>query len=201
MNIIPLFPTPIGQVSDFITDDERLELIKFIKNTKHVEHGSIRGDGVSTFNNNSYGVSKNLKDRLEQQVNNYAQEYGVSPNLTLDNIWSNIQNVGSVLDEHYHANSIVSGALYLNVNDSCYLTFHNPNPYIYFTEIVEHNPCNFEWQRYFVKNGDLILFPSWLKHGHHDHVNTMDNRMVISFNTNFFKKKQQPKPQPRGFGQ
>ena len=191
MNITPLFPTPIGQVSDFITEDERIELIKSIKNTKHVEHGAILGNGTSTHNFLDISTllsslnNKNIKYRLEQQVNKYAEAYGVSPNLKIDNIWSNIQNVGSVLDEHAHASSIVSGALYLNVNDSCHLTFHNPNPYINFTDFDVGNPFNFSWQKYYVKNGDLILFPSWLKHGYHKHVNTMDNRMVISFNTNF----------------
>ena len=183
MNIIPLFPIPLGQVSNFITDTERLELIEVIKNAEHVEHRAILGDGFSTWSRVPSTSNEPIKDRLEHQVNNYARAYGISPNLSLDNVWSNIQNAGSVLDEHYHPNSIVSGALYLNVDDSCYLTFHNPNPYIYFTDIVEYNSCNYQWQKYYVKNGDLILFPSWLKHGHHLHVNTMDNRMVISFNT------------------
>ena len=86
-----------------------------------------------------------------------------------------------MLDEHYHPNSIVSGALYLNVDDSCYLTFHNPNPYIYFTDIVEYNSCNYQWQKYYVKNGDLILFPSWLRHSVPS--NPTEKRYTISFNT------------------
>ena len=72
MNITPLFPTPIGQVSDFITEDERIELIKSIKNTKHVEHGAILGNGTSTHNFLDISTllsslnNKNIKYRLEQ---------------------------------------------------------------------------------------------------------------------------------------
>jgi len=192
MNIRALFPTPIGQVSNFINEDERLKLFKDITSVKHESHGAIVGNGVSSHSSDRVQdfpsfIDKNIKNRLTYQVNQYAMRYGIGSNLEVSNIWSNIQNSGSVLNEHCHPNSLISGALYLNVNDSCYLTFHNPNPYIYFTDFVEDNPCNFKWQRFFVKNGDLILFPSWLKHGHHSDVNTMDNRMVISFNTNYDK--------------
>ena len=51
MDIVPLFPTALGKVSNFITDKERIQLIKSIKDTKHVNHGAIRGDGVSTHDN------------------------------------------------------------------------------------------------------------------------------------------------------
>jgi len=183
MNIFTLFPTPIGKVSDFITDDERLELIKSIKDTKHAEHGAIKGDGFSTFHTSFNGLDKNIKDRLEQQVNDYAKIYGMEPNLKINNLWSNIQNEGSVLEEHSHPDSHVSGALYINVDDSCFISFHNPNPYIYFTTIDDRNPFNYEWQNILVNNGDLILFPSWLKHGNHRDINRMNGRIVISFNT------------------
>ncbi len=183
MNIIPIFPTPIGQVFNFITNDERIELIKSIKDTKHVEHNAIKGDGSSTFYTSFKGLNKNIKNRLEQQVNDYAKTYGMKPNLKIINIWSNIQNDGSVLEEHYHPGSYVSGALYINVDDSCSISFHNPNPYIYFTRFEDKTSFNYEWQSFLVNNGDLILFPSWLKHGNHKDINRMNGRMVISFNT------------------
>tara|TARA_X000000368_G_C22946690_1_gene674685 strand:- start:134 stop:721 length:588 start_codon:yes stop_codon:yes gene_type:complete len=193
MDIMPLFPTALGKVSNFITEKERLKLTKSIKDTKHDDHGAILGDGASTHDPldlsrlPSSVINKNIKNRLLEQVNKYAQAYGIRRNLKLDNIWSNIQNAGSALEEHYHPQSIISGALYLNVDDSCSITFHNPNPYIYFTYFVERNPFNYEWYKFSVNNADLILFPSWLKHGHHGHVNTMDNRMVVSFNSYYGK--------------
>ena len=187
MDIVPLFPTALGKVSNFITDKERIQLIKSIRDTKHVNHGAIRGDGVSTFNSNTSVVNKDILNRLQGQCNEYARKYGAKDNLKLDNIWSNIQNSNSVLDEHCHPQSIISGALYLNVDDSCSITFHNPNPYIYFTYFMERNPFNYEWYKFSVNNADLVLFPSWLRHGYYNHVNTMDNRMVVSFNTYYEK--------------
>ena len=189
MNITPLFPTALGTISNFINEDERLKLFKSITGVKHEPHGAIIGNGVSShkFKDSPNFIDENIKNRLEYQVNKYAMIYGMGSNLKVNNIWSNIQNSGSALNEHCHPNSFISGALYINVNDSCSITFNNPNPYIHFTDIVENNPGNFKWQRCFVRNGDLILFPSWLKHGHHSHVNTMNNRMVISFNANYDK--------------
>ncbi len=182
-----LFPISLGTISNFVNEDERLKLFKDITSVKHKSHESIIGNGVSSHRSDRMQdfpsfINKNIKNRLIDQVSKYGMVYGVGNNLKVYNIWSNIQNSGSILNEHSHPNSIVSGALYINVNDSCSITFHNPNPYIYFTHFVERTAFSFEWQQYPVKNGDLLLFPSWLKHGHHDHVNEMDNRVVISFN-------------------
>ena len=186
MNITPLFPISLGTISNFVNENERLKLFKYITSVKHEPHGVIRGDGVTTFPGNikfSNFIDKNIKNRLEDQVNKYGMIYGVGNNLKVNNIWSNIQNSGSILNEHCHPKALISGALYINVNDSCSVTFHNPNNYIYFTHIVERTPFSYEWQKIPVKNGDLLLFPSWMRHGHHDHVNEMDNRVVISFNS------------------
>lgn len=185
MDIIPLFPNALGKISNFISEDERLVILKSIMNVKYKPHDSIVGDGVSSYDlKNSYNfIKENIKNRLENKINEYAKVYGISHTVKLDNIWCNIQNSGSVLEEHSHPNSYISGALYINVNDSCFLTFHNPNPYLYFTHIIERTTFSFEWYKYPVKNCDLLLFPSWLRHGHHKHINEMDNRIVVSFNS------------------
>ena len=44
------------------------------------------------------------------------------------------------------------------------------------------NHYNYEWYKIEVKNCQLVLFPSWLKHGKNDDINQMDDRMVVSFN-------------------
>ena len=184
MDIIPLFPNALGKISNFISEDERLVIMKSIMNVKHKPYVTISGDAVSSYNlKYSYDfIEKNILNRLENKINEYARVYGISDTLKLDNIWSNIQNSGSVLEEHSHPNSYISGSLYINVNDSCSLTFHNPNPYLYFTNFIERTAFSFEWYKYPVKNCDLLLFPSWLRHGHHKHINQMNNRIIVSFN-------------------
>ena len=181
MNILPLFPTPIGSIHNFITEKERLKLFKDIKNTVHFPHGSIKGDGYSTHEKPDYCIDKNIVERIHDVANKYSEQYGNEP-LRLEKVWSNIQNSGSILTEHCHPNSIVSGALYINVSDDDKLWFHNPNPYITFMHKHIETPYNFDSYWIPVKNCELVLFPSWLKHGKYDEVIKIDDRIVVSFN-------------------
>ena len=182
MNIKPLFSVPIGYTHDFITEKERLELYKSIKSLTHIPHNAIKGNGNSTHGLDVNFLPKKIKNRVQDAVDEYTKEYG-SPSVKITTIWSNIQNSGSTLDEHTHPRSIISGALYINVGDKSELCFHNPNPYIGFTLFKENrNHYNYEWYKIEVKNCQLVLFPSWLKHGKNDDINQIDDRMVVSFN-------------------
>ena len=182
MNILPLFPTAIGKVYKFITEKERLELMASIEKISHTSHGAIKGDGFSTHTKPNLCVDKSIIQRLQDAGEVYSQEYGNGPIILVD-MWSNIQNIGSILTEHCHPTSIISGALYINVDETCKLYFHNPNPYVHFIASKTSTSFNYQNQWIPVKNCQMILFPSWLKHGNNREVNTMNNRTVISFNT------------------
>ena len=181
MNIKPLFAVPVGYTYDFIKERERLELYKSIKSLTHIPHKALKGNG-----NSRHGLDVNflptmIKNRIQHAVDEYAQEYGISP-VKIDKIWSNIQDVGSTLHEHTHQQSLISGALYINVDETCKLYVHNPNPYVIFTRFEERNQYNFDWYSIEVRNCQLVLFPSWLKHGKNNEINQMDDRVVVSFN-------------------
>ena len=185
MNIVPLFPTPIAKFSNFITSEERVKLYQRIKKTKHHRFGAIVGDGFSTYSETKKApevVDNNIKKRIQNAVDEYNKEYGARP-CKISNMWSNIQNKGSILNEHTHTSSIISGGLYIKVDETCKLYFHNPNPYVNFTASKTSTCFNYQNQWIPVKNCQMILFPSWLKHGNNREVNTMDNRTVISFNS------------------
>ena len=182
MNITPIFPLPIGRVYNFITPKERLHLLKHIKSIPHFPNGAIEGDGSSTFDNPPNLLDRNIKDRLQLAVDEFTDMYGKIPTKIV-NIWSNIQNAGSRLKEHVHPDSIISGALYINVDQSCKLYVHNPNPYIEFSTKSKDTPYNYDNVSIDVENGELILFPSWLRHGNLSVINEMDERIVVSFNS------------------
>ena len=178
-----LFPVPIEVIPNAITDLETFYLKKRIKEIKHNHHQTIKGNGFSTHNpHETYPLlSSDIHVKLQSMVDDYNMKVGNVPSL-IQYVWSNIQNKNSVLKEHCHPQSLVSGAQYINVDEDCKLYFHNPNPYIYFTPREKVTPYNMEHQFLKVSNGTLILFPSWLRHGKDDEVNTMDDRIVISFN-------------------
>ena len=182
MNITPIFPTPIAYFFDFISSKERLDIWERIKNTPHYDHDEIQGNGFSTHSHNPHLLDKKIKDRIQSTLDEYNKTCGNYPSKISD-IWSNIQNKGSVLTEHSHPNSMISGALYINVDAESTLHFHNPNQYIYYTLKKEQTPYNFEHQWMPVKNCELVLFPSWLRHGNNKVINKMNERIVISFNS------------------
>ena len=187
MNVRPLFPTPVAYFPNFITSKERLEILKSIKNISHHSHSAIKGDGVSTHNPDSTSpkfLKGNIKQRVQDAIDEYSKETGYCSS-KVSGVWSNIQNAGSRLTEHTHPHSVVSGALYINVDDSCKITFHNPNPYPGICDRIADTPYNYQTQWFRVHNCELVLFPSWLKHGRYQDVNEMDERMVVSFNSCF----------------
>ena len=177
--IFPLFATPIFAISNFITEEERKDIYDSIKKVKHLPHTSIKGDGTSSHKAGVDFLDIKIKERIQSSLDEYSNGYGC-PYTNLDLIWSNIQNSGSILREHTHPNSLLSGALYINANDN--LFFHNPNPYVYFTPKDKATIFNNEYTKFPVKNCQLLIFPSWLRHGKNDLINEMDDRVVVSFN-------------------
>ena len=178
--IVPLFSTPLFVINDFITEEERVKIYHSIKKVNHLPHDAISGNGTSSHAKKVVEfLDEEIKERIQSALNEYSDGYGCY-RTKIDLIWSNIQMKGSVLNEHIHVNSLLSGALYINANDG--LVFHNPNPYVYTTPTDKHTDFNSEYNRFPVKNCQLLIFPSWLKHGKNDIINEMDDRVVVSFN-------------------
>ena len=181
--LIEAFPVPISHISNFINDEERVRLCDRLKNAKYHQHSALSGNASSTHyykKEINKDLGKQLLNRLEQSVNEYGKMFGLPP-LKIFNTWANIQNSSSVLKYHTHPNAEVSGALYLNITEQGgKLNFSTPNPYISNQFYLERNWYNYESFWIQPKNCDLVLFPGWLKHGSFD--NSMDNRVVVSFN-------------------
>lgn len=186
--ISPLFPTPITLVNDFISESERVVLLKKVLKIRHQHHSALIGDAFSSFD---YGeiikecVGESLINKINKQISTYSDlmGYGKREDIKLKSIWSNIQKKGSQLKRHRHPNSKITGALYLNINsNSSSIYFYNPNPYIYFDSYEKYNDYNCQYYKIIPLNSQLILFPSWLEHGSEEEKNNSESRVVISFN-------------------
>ena len=103
-------------------------------------------------------------------------------------MWANVNKVGHQHPQHVHANSFLSGVLYLQLpNGSGKTYFVDPRPA---TKVLsfefEKNPN--EWLS--SNNwgpppevGKLIIFPSWLPHGvDFAQTNSEEERISLSFN-------------------
>jgi uncharacterized protein (TIGR02466 family) len=183
MDMLDIFPTPIGIHEKFISEPQRIDLYHKIKNTSHEKHDTIRGDGISTHTNQNMIdiLDGDIQVKFKDCVIDYMNKFGLKRSLKLLNMWSNIQNKGSILRKHFHEGCVVSGAIYINVGDNSSITFHNPNPLMVYTERKSTNQYS-DKTKLFVKDGTLLLFPSWLQHGDDDETIDMDDRVVISFN-------------------
>jgi len=187
-----VFPVPVLTVKDFITEEERVTLLKEISSIDHSNHNALDGNASSTHSFDSkiihrlafkLDMLKDFKERLNNELNEFAKIYGLGK-VELENSWSNKQGKGSSLRRHCHPNSKISGALYINVDqDSSKLVFFNTNPYVKYEDYEELT--EFNWTTFYIQpvNCELVLFPSWLEHGSNEEVNNSEERVVISFNS------------------
>ena len=179
-----LFPTLVLYFPQFINSKECDKIFKLLKTKKLYDHRAVI-KGKSTHNPNS---DTNILSEISVDLNRPLQEYSDQSRIQIDNkinnSWFNIQDKESVLNDHAHPNSILSGGLYINVGKKVSkLYFHNPNPFVSYTNTKEPlNDYSYDWYSFNLKKGDLIIFPSWLKHGSNQDKNFYRNRTVISFN-------------------
>lgn len=195
MNVdnLNFFPILVTKVSEFLTKDECELILQNTDRSLFSNHDALVGDAYSTYltciENNCNAINDiekflpNLYDRLITVINQYTTKLGVEP-VKLDNAWMNIQSIGSTLVKHIHPMSVISGALYLKVDEnSSGILFENPNPYKNFLQVKAWNYYNYKTVWIQPKIGDLVLFPSWLEHGSYG-TNNSQERIVLSFNTN-----------------
>ena len=132
-----------------------------------------------------------LKNSILENLNIYLYKIikiKKNINFKLMNSWVNVHKKGDWAQEHEHSNSYISGIVYLDVfGNSGNLIFKKENnwtnifpkvPLIYFEEYNETNSTT--WT-YVPKNGDIYLFPSFLKHSVEKNLNKK-NRYSLAFN-------------------
>lgn len=181
--LLSLFPTPILIIYDFITEQERLNIFEKIIDTLHYEHECLSENAFSTHCNKTNNIlDASIVSRIEDEIDNFVEIYGISK-LKVANYWSNITRPGGQLLPHRHANSKLSGSLYINVDENSHrLYFSNPNQFNRFELFEKSNELNWHYYSIPPKNCQLIIFPSWLEHSSNGEKNNTDSRVVVSFN-------------------
>ncbi|MDT8429812.1 MAG: TIGR02466 family protein [Pseudomonadales bacterium] len=86
---------------------------------------------------------------------------------------------------HTHPNSIISGALYINLAARDGITFFRNEDNLWY-ELIRKEETYYNASRYFIATavGDVVLFPSHIRHGVHA-VSEDIERISLSFNTFF----------------
>ena len=192
-DIVPLFSTPLVKTNigrDFTKDELQLLLsdIPIWKNVK-IGMSNHRSKDLYLFNNFIEEL-KDIKNFCEHQLKNYLEEIeGTDTDiatLRITQSWLNNTKPQESHHPHFHANSYLSGILYI-----CCL----PNDNIVFSNRLygSYNNMEFPIKKTTVWNvrnlaqtvteGDLIIFPSWITHSVDLNEAKNRERISLSFNT------------------
>lgn len=186
-----LFPTLVHRYSDVLSPDQLATVRQHCLALEGRPHGSLLGDAQSTFDRRASFIQSleaahanlaGLTDSLTRLMDAYARELGFD-GARLTNSWFNVQRPGSLLKHHTHPDSRVSAALCIASDErSSKLYFENPNPLVGFAMADGRTEYNMEMARFALAPGELVLFPSWLKHGSGFEANQSELRVMVSLN-------------------
>lgn len=186
-----LFPTPVNYFTEVLSPEQLKIICRHCIAANKTDHDAFFGGAKSSFSKSSrlieelesqYKELTGLKKGLTTLFNEYGKELGFKQ-LSLTNSWFNVQYPGSILKHHVHPESKASAALCIVSDEkSSKLYLENPNPFLNFIRPDTYNENSFEFIKLNLAPGDLVLFPSWIKHGSGAEPNESEMRVVISIN-------------------
>ena len=181
-----IFPTPLYMFNRGIgiPESERKEFIEI-----------TGGGGLCRNTYNSTTINKcifdtrlgDIRSFCEESVGLYAEEI-LSPGADLEfyitQSWINVTRNGERHQKHCHQNSIVSGVYYHKTIESDSIVFIDPNESVKDRLQIlpkKYNIFNSNERILSIKDGDLVLFPSYLEH-YVDKNETKSERVSLAFN-------------------
>jgi len=184
-NILELFPTPVyySKLEKNFSKKE-LNLVFKLEQTK-ISHGKFTTNGRSQ---DSYVLNnlvfKNRKKEIFKHINHYFNKIlnikNLKPKITQS--WITYLDTYESFPPHTHANSFLSGVFYIKSNaniDS--ISFYKDQNFYLNPNFIEYNVYNSSSWRLPVNTLDIIIFPSFLKHG----ISTKEDkskRISLAFN-------------------
>jgi uncharacterized protein (TIGR02466 family) len=158
--------------------------LNYIKKIKLVENGTNKNfksiDSYILQNK----IFKNLKTFFEDSLKTYDEEiFNTNQKVSITQSWVNFNPKGSTHHEHMHPNSIVSGVFYFQVDSTMPpIVFNKTLNQNLKRQVNKFNEFNSENFLLPINSGELILFPSSLRHS--VPINTTNkDRISLSFNT------------------
>ena len=179
--LLQLFPTPLLIVPYEEPIDKELAYLKTISYREQQQNGNFRSDDSYLLRKEEL---KNIKNFLGESIDKFTKNVLQSKQrLVITQCWANRNPKGSKHHEHVHPNSIISGVMYFQINEKLPpIQFSKANQDGMKLEPIKYNYVNSESFMLPCKPGELILFPSSLKHS--VPINQGDeDRISVSFNT------------------
>jgi uncharacterized protein (TIGR02466 family) len=199
--LFSLFPTPVAKIN--ISNNKAfISSCISLKNTINKGNDNNKNRSTHYFSDDTYVLNKkqfkSLKNLITEKIawfTNVVLNFTGEPFITQS--WVNCNSPSQYTHLHAHPNSIVSGCLYLEVNDNNgIIQFHKYNDNVNSSTLYALRPksndvpVNYSYAEIFqyhikdikVKSGDLVLFPSYLLHSVPMN-NTRNDRWGLAFNS------------------
>lgn len=140
-----------------------------------------------------YDELNQVRENIEESATFAYQKllnYKKSGPMKITSAWFNLCQIGASQNKHSHANSLISGTLYLHADKHSEIVFHHPlstdslHPELYDEPDLSRNEFglkyHFKETAVAVSSGDCLFWPSQLRHGYSN--NKTPNRLTLSFN-------------------
>ena len=181
--ILNLWPTPIYIGEEEITD----ELLSYCESINY--NRMMSNNGYMSENKYVLNELTDLKKKLALHCNTYLQDnlkVNTNSSFYFLNSWIVKHNKGDYAQSHLHTNSLISGVYYINVpKDSGNIIFQKNYTNLFHSSInIEYNSLNETNSLEYtlnVKEGMILLFPSWLSHSVLENLN-QQTRYTLAFN-------------------
>jgi len=189
MKVHQIFPDPvyISKLERVLTKEELNMVHEYKKKTKKNAGNSRTTDSYVL----EHKTLKNLKKDLDTMVIDYFNKVVCTDNSIIPYItqsWINYTEPNQFHHRHSHSNSYVSGVFYINADKKVdQIRFYKSDHQEIQLNIVQHNVFNSMGWWFFIQTGDVVLFPSTLRH-EVPLTTGANTRISLSFNV-FFKGK------------
>ena len=193
--IYKLFPTPVFHFRVENYQKLNTELENYIlnlrkKDEKGQKKSNAGGWHSHNFDLNNDNTAKKFAKIFEEFykkviINEMGWKYD-SNKVKMDAMWSIINKKGSFNIQHNHANAYLSSAYYVRYPEkSGSIKFFDPREQknIRYPKIKNYTDISAVITEITPKEGDLLIFPSYLYHSVGENLSE-DDRIIVSFNIN-----------------
>jgi|688.fasta_scaffold630023_2 uncharacterized protein (TIGR02466 family) len=188
MEIKDIFKQPVAIIK---LNENLNELLKYCLSIKKTQKGRKLSNSGGFQSNNIDLKTSNISSLIEKinlNSNTFLKKVFLSKhNISVINLWININEYKDYNILHEHPNSILSGVFYVKApENSGSIVFKNDSDIRYYMnyELTDDlNNYNASMWSFPALENNLYLFPSWLKHYVEPNLSN-ESRVSISFNLN-----------------
>ena len=179
--LLQIFPSPVLITKYEHSIEEEFKFIEKLRYIEQKENGNFKSDDTYLLKHNELALIKNF---IYESLNKFTKNiYQTKQRLVVTQCWTNKNPPNSKHHEHVHPNSIISGVFYFRQSKTL--------PPIQFSKSIQegiklnpekYNQLNSETFLLPMVDGELVLFPSSLRHSVPFNKGN-ETRYSMSFNT------------------